>query len=88
MLLLLIMFIWKNGTAQWRTCKSIGVMGRILDKTYVCNERTRRVMINSFGREPESVETIYIGVDDEKYNAEHIESGIARKQLGIGQTAL
>jgi glycosyltransferase involved in cell wall biosynthesis len=71
---------WRNGGHA----RVSGVMGRILDKTYVCNERTRRVMINSFGREPESVETIYIGVDDEKYNAEHIESGIARKQLGIG----
>ncbi|MFQ9126976.1 MAG: hypothetical protein ACLR4Z_09585 [Butyricicoccaceae bacterium] len=41
----------------------LGAMGEILEKTYVRNERTRRVLINDFGRKPESVETLYIGVD-------------------------
>lgn len=71
----------------WRSggyARTSGAMGEVLEKTYVCNERTRRVMIQEFGREPESVETLYIGVDQERYDASQVESGLARKELGIG----
>lgn len=70
---------WRNGGYA----RTSGVMGGILEKTYVCNERTRKVLINDFGREPESVETLYIGTDHEKYNADTVESGQIRKVLGI-----
>lgn len=70
---------WRNGGYA----RTSGVMGGILEKTYVCNERTRRVLINDFGREPESVETLYIGTDHEKYNADTVEPGQIRKVLGI-----
>ena len=50
---------WRNGGYA----RTSGAMGEVLEKTYVCNERTRRVLINDFGRTPESVETLYIGVD-------------------------
>ena len=72
---------WRNGGHA----RVSGVMGNLLEKTYVCNERTRKVMTEVFGRDPESVETIYIGVDEEKYNAEKVESGIVKKQLGIDE---
>ncbi len=45
-----------------------GAVGAFLDRTYVCNEATRRVMIDHFGRKPESVQTVYIGVDEAKYD--------------------
>lgn len=45
-----------------------GAMGAIIDKTYVCNEGTRQVMIDDFGRDPQSVQTVYIGVDEQKYD--------------------
>ena len=70
----------------WRSggyARTSGAMGEVLEKTYVCNERTRRVMIQDFGRKPESVETLYIGVDQEEYNAEKVESGLVRNELGI-----
>ena len=72
---------WRNGGHA----RVSGVMGNLLEKAYVCNERTRKVMTEVFGRDPESVETIYIGVDEEKYNAEKVESGIVKKQLGIDE---
>lgn len=72
---------WRNGGHA----RVSGVMGNLLEKTYVCNERTRKVMTEVFGRDPESVETIYIGVDEEKYNAEKVKSGIVKKQLGIDE---
>lgn len=60
-----------------------GVVGNLLDKTYVCNSATRDVMINIFGRKPESVQTLYIGVDEEEYSAEKTQPGYLYKLLGI-----
>ncbi|MBD5093092.1 MAG: glycosyltransferase [Subdoligranulum sp.] len=45
-----------------------GAIGPFLDRTYVCNEKTRRVLIDHFGRKPESVQTVYIGVDETKFD--------------------
>ena len=70
---------WRNGGYA----RTSGAMGGILEKTYVCNERTRCVLMNEFGRTEDSVETLYIGVDHENYNADNVESGLVRKELGI-----
>lgn len=72
---------WRNGGYA----RTSGAMGEVLEKTYVCNERTRRVLIRDFDRKPECVETLYIGVDQEQYDALKVESGLARKELGIGE---
>ncbi len=73
---------WRNGGYA----RTSGVMGNILEKTYVCNERTRQVLINDFNRQPDSVETLYIGVDTEKYDANNVEAGVVREQLQIVET--
>ena len=70
---------WRNGGYA----RTSGVMGDILEKTYVCNEKTRQVMINSFGRLADSVETLYIGVDHKYYDERNIEYGNTKEQLGI-----
>lgn len=44
-----------------------GAVAPVLDATYVCNEGTRRVMIDFFGRSPDTVHTVYIGVDHNRY---------------------
>ena len=72
---------WRNGGYA----RTSGVMGEVLEKTYVCNERTRRVLINDFGRAPESVETLYIGVDQEKFDEHGVEAGQVRKSLDIAE---
>lgn len=70
---------WRNGGYA----RLSGVSGNLLDKTYVCNERTRQVLINSFNRKPESVKTIYIGVDQNQFKAEESSKGNIRKQYSI-----
>ena len=50
----------------------------IIDKTLVCNENSRKILINHFGRNENEVKTVYIGVDEnefnpEKYNKEELE---------------
>ena len=72
---------WRKGGYA----RTSGVMGAILEKTYVCNSATRRVMIEKFGRSPESVETLYIGVDDEYFNSEKIRKDITYRRLKIAK---
>ncbi len=40
----------------------------IIDKTYFCNKNSENIMIQHFGKSPKEVETIYIGVDENKFN--------------------
>lgn len=39
----------------------------VIDKTLVCNENTRKILINHFRRNENEVETVYIGVDENKF---------------------
>lgn len=41
---------------------------KILEKTLVCNENSKKILVEHFGRNKETVETVYIGVDSEKFN--------------------
>lgn len=71
---------WRNG-GYGRTS---GMMGEILEKTYVCNEGTRKVLIDHFDRKAEDVKTLYIGVDQDKYDESKVEEGVVREKYGLG----
>ncbi|MFC4805753.1 glycosyltransferase family 4 protein, partial [Filifactor villosus] len=71
---------WRNG-GYGRTS---GMMGEILEKTYVCNEGTRKVLIDHFHRKAEDVKTLYIGVDQDKYDESKVEEGVVREKYGLG----
>lgn len=43
-------------------------VAKFLDRTYVCNSGTRQVLVKDFARLPEDVETVYIGVDEKKFD--------------------
>lgn len=45
----------------------------VIDKTLTCNENSRRILIDYFGRKEDEVQTVYIGVDEEKFNPEKYE---------------
>lgn len=42
----------------------------IIDKTLVCNENSKEILINHFGRNENEVKTVYIGVDENEFNPE------------------
>ena len=42
----------------------------IIDKTLVCNENSKEILINHFGRNENEVKTVYIGVDEDEFNPE------------------
>ena len=55
----------------------------VIDKTLVCNENSRKVLINHFGKSEDEVQTVYIGVDENKFNTEkYNKEELKKKYLG------
>lgn len=44
------------------------MMTSVIDKTLTCNENSKKILKEYFGRNSEEIETVYIGVDEEKFN--------------------
>ena len=42
-----------------------------IDKTFVCNENSRKILIDYFGRKENDIKTVYIGVDENKFNPDN-----------------
>jgi len=40
----------------------------IIEKTLVCNGNSKKILVDFFGRKEEKIETVYIGVDSDKFN--------------------
>lgn len=72
---------WKSGGFA----RPSGTLGAFLDKTYVCNSATRTVMINEFHRKPESVETVYIGVDEKEFYPDNAAGGKLYEMLHVSR---
>ncbi len=70
---------WRKGGHA----RTSGLMGGVLDRTYVCNSATRDVMIDHFHRQPESVETVHIGVDEVYFDRRDIPAGQLYEKMGI-----
>lgn len=71
---------WRNGAYA----RTTGVLGSFLEKTFTCNNLTRDTLIHSYDRAADSVETVYIGVDADKFNPDLYEKGGVRQEFGIG----
>lgn len=73
--------------AGWRAggyARTSTITSDIIERTYVCNEHLRQLLIKKYGRKPENIQTIYIGVDSEQFNPEITEGGIMREQFNLG----
>lgn len=72
----------------WRAggyARTSGAIGGITEKTYVCNSATGDVLVSHFGRKPESVETVHIGVDEAYFSADQVQPGKIYQEMGISQ---
>ena len=54
-----------------------------IDKTYVCNKNSEKILVNYFKRNSEDIDTIYIGVDEKIYNPELFSKEEIEKELKI-----
>lgn len=60
--------------------------GAFLDRTYVCNTKTRDVLVHTFGRDTESVAVMYIGVNVHRFDPEKVPKGRFYQKLGVAAT--
>ena len=55
----------------------------VIDKTYVCNNNSEKILVDYFKRDPKEVGTIYIGVDEQIYNSALFNKEEILKELKI-----
>lgn len=58
----------------------------VIDRTLVCNENSKNILCDYFGRNNNEIQTVYIGVDEEafnpeKYNEEEILKNIILRKI-------
>lgn len=70
---------WRNGGYS----RDSSIFRSVINKTYICNNASRSVMINHFHNRPEDVETVHIGIDEKKFDASKIRDGILYEELKI-----
>lgn len=56
---------------------------QVIDKTLVCNKGTENVLIDHFHRNPKEVQTVYIGVDTNKFDPDHYDKQELLKKYGL-----
>lgn len=57
---------WYNRNGGYSRYSSM--YSSVIDKTLTCNENSKKVLIEHFKRNERELETVYIGVDEEKFN--------------------
>lgn len=55
---------WRNGGYS----RDSSILHKVIDRTFTCNENSRNIFINYFKRKKSEVKTMYIGVDEKKFN--------------------
>lgn len=72
---------WYNRNGGYSRYSS--VYNSIIDKTMVCNGNSKKILEEHFKRNPDEVQTVYIGVDEEKFNPDRYnKEELEKKYLG------
>ena len=72
---------WYNRNGGYSRYSSM--YNSIIDKTMVCNGNSKKVLEEHFKRNPDEVQTVYIGVDEEKFNPDRYnKEELEKKYLG------
>ncbi len=72
---------WRNGGYSRDTAS----VHEIIDKTLLCNENSRKILVNHFNVKEEETQTVYIGVDEEKFNPEKIDKNEIKERLKVNK---
>ncbi len=59
------------------------MMTSVIDKTLTCNENSKKILKEYFGRNSEEIETVYIGVDEEKFNPSKFNKNELLEKYGL-----
>ena len=72
---------WYNRNGGYSRYSSM--YNSIIDKTMVCNGNSKKILEEHFKRNPDEVQTVYIGVDEEKFNPDRYnKEELEKKYLG------
>lgn len=72
---------WYNRNGGYSRYSSM--YNSIIDKTMVCNGNSKKILEEHFRRNPDEVQTVYIGVDEEKFNPDRYnKEELEKKYLG------
>ena len=74
---------WYNRNGGYS--RDSAAVGSVIDKTLFCNKNSEKILIQHFHRNPESVGTIYIGVDAEKFNPKNYNSKLLREKYKVDE---
>lgn len=73
---------WRNGGYA----RDSSIMGSLIEHTYVCNSATRDAMIKKLHKDPASIETVHIGIDESYFNPDKVRPNLLYKELNIKST--
>lgn len=72
---------WYNRNGGYS--RDSAAVGSVIDKTLFCNKNSENILIDYFKRNKESVGTVYIGVDADKFDPEKYDKEALRKKYGV-----
>ena len=75
---------WYNRNGGYSRYSSM--YNSIIDKTMVCNGNSKKILEEHFKRNPDEVQTVYIGVDEEKFNPDRYNKEELEKKYLDGTT--
>ena len=68
---------WRNGGYA----RDSAYAQNVIDKTFTCNENSRNIFIKHYKRKKSGIETMYIGVDERKFNPDIFDKNKIIKEL-------
>ena len=74
---------WYNRNGGYS--RDSAAVGSVIDRTLFCNANSERIMREHFKRSGDSLGTVYIGVDSEKFDPKKYDSIKLREKYGISQ---
>lgn len=72
---------WYNKNGGYSRYSSM--MASVIDKTLTCNENSKNILKEHFGRNSKEIETVYIGVDEEKFNPNKFNKNELLEKYGL-----
>ncbi len=72
---------WYNRNGGYS--RDSAAVGSVIDKTLFCNKNSENILVHYFKRDPQSVGTVYIGVDEKKFDPKHYNKKKLREKYQI-----
>ena len=70
---------WRSGGYS----RDSSMVQDVIDKTFTCNENSRKIFVKHFKRNAKEIKTIYIGVDEKKFDPENIDKRKVIQKLNL-----